>query len=352
MVLEGRPVDGSSAPARGFWKVWLVLLLVACGCEQRASAGVARLALDAPIPSEFPRATRLSLGDPVVQKQLQASGALAALPFDVEWQNISGGPNTIEAFRAGVLDGGSVGDTPPIHARFTGLDVKIVAVQQRDKPIYRLAIAPGQRIGSIAELRGKKIAYSPGQAQGALILRVLKKAGLTQSDVQLVQLLSPEFKDALASRQVDAAPLSGTILLRYLNEYRERGASAIDHGVSDSLGFFYVPSSTLADPAKAAALRRYVERRRAAQLWAVKNPERWIDVYYVKDQGLSAEEGRYIVDSTGLPQFPADWSEAISQTQETIDLLAASTGQQAFDAHLIFDRRFQPDAHAAANDGT
>jgi sulfonate transport system substrate-binding protein len=180
---------------------------------------------------------------------------------------------------------------------------------------------------------------------------VLKKAGLALTDVQLVQLLSTEFKDALASGQVDVAPLSGASLLRYLNEYRAQGAGAIDHGVSDSLAFFYVRTETLRDPAKAAALREYVKRRTLAQLWAVQNPERWIDVYFVKDQGLSLDEGRFIVENTGLPVFPGDWSEAIALTQETIDLLAASTGQTRFDANELFDRRFQPPTTVSVRDG-
>jgi hypothetical protein len=135
-----------------------------------------------------------------------------SLPFTVNWQNISGGPQTIEAFRAGVLDGGAVGDTPPIHAQLTGLDIKIITVQVLEKPVYQLALAPGVSVGPIEALRGKRIAYSPGQAQGALVLRVLAQAGLSRDDVQLVELISTEFKDALGSRQVDVAPLAGTSL--------------------------------------------------------------------------------------------------------------------------------------------
>ena len=56
----------------------------------------------------------------------------------------------------------------------------------------------------------------------------------------LVELTSAEFKDALSSRQVDVAPLSGPTLVRYLKEYAADGVRALDHGVRDNLGFFYV----------------------------------------------------------------------------------------------------------------
>ena len=321
------------------WVVGLASLALA-GCSKQ-EPGPARLAADAPITGEVLPTTRLTLGDPAVQRQLELTGELKALPFVVNWQNISGGPQTLEAFRAHALEGGSVGDTPPIHARFTGVDVKIIAVQVRTKPIYQLAVAPGVRVASIADLRAKRIAYSPGQAQGALILRVLARAGLAQDEVQLVQLISTEFKDALASHQVDVAPLGSTILLRYLNEYRSEGASAIPHGVEDSLGFFYVSADVLSDPQKAAALREYVKLRTRSQLWAYQHPEDWIRGYYVKDQGLTEEEGRYLVETTGGPEYPGDWSESIARTQQTIDLLAAATNQQRFDASELFDRRFE-----------
>jgi sulfonate transport system substrate-binding protein len=328
-----------------FWAGCWLALSAACSRE-----GGVKLPPGAPLPDDFPASTRLEIGDPAVERQLAITGGLQALPFEASFHNISGGPQTIEAFRAGALDGGSVGDTPPIHAAFTGLDVKIVAVQYREKPMYQLALAPGVSIGSIAELRGRRIAYSPGQAQGALVLRVLAKAGLSRADVQLVQLVSTEFKDALASHQVDVAPLGSVNLRRYLSEYSADGASAIPHGVADGYSFFYVRGSVLEDAHQAAALRRYVEARTRSQLWSHLHPEEWVQGYYVQDQGLSAEEGRYILESLGEPAYPSDWAEVTARTQQTVDLLAEATGQARFDAARLFDRRFEAVAAEVAND--
>jgi sulfonate transport system substrate-binding protein len=320
---------------------WFSLACALLACARAHDAPHRKLPLQAALPGQFSRNTTLRIGDPTVQKQLALSGELTHLPFSAEWHNTSGGPDTIEAFRAGVLDGGAVGDTPPIHAAFTGLDIKIIAVQVRDKPSFRLAIAPDAHVTSLADLRGKKLAYSPGQAQGALLLRVLKHANVPLDSVQLVELRSSEFKDALSSSQVDVAPLSGPILQRYLNESGRRGASAISHGVRDTLSFFYVRSAVLEDPDKAAALHAYVRMRAKAQLWAADHPEAWLSAYYVKDQGLSEADSRKLIAQTGRPQYPADWSEAIALTQETIDLLSKSRGQPPFDAKRLFDLRFQ-----------
>jgi sulfonate transport system substrate-binding protein len=337
--------QGASRASRPWWAgVWLCMAL-ACSRETQAV-----LSLDAPLPEHFPSTTTLELGDPSVQRQLELTQAIGSLPFEVNWQNISGGPLTIEAFRAGVLDGGSVGDTPPIHALFTGLDIKIISVQVRKQPVYQLAIAPGVSIGSIAALRGKRLAYSPGQAQGALVLRVMAQAGLSRDDVQLVELTSTEFKDALGSRQVDAAPLAGTSLRRYLREYAREGASSIPHGVADGYSFFYVRTPTLTDPAKAAALREYARIRTRSLVWQQQHPDEWLEAYYVKDQGLTPDEGRYVIENLGESEYPRDWTEAIARTQQTVDLLAEASGQRPFEASRLFDRRFESVGADAANE--
>jgi len=319
----------------------LALLLAAAACKKEQDGGGAQLAFDQPIPAQFPAETRLALGDPQVRKQLALMGELDKLPFSVEWANISGGPETIQAFRAGALDGGSVGDTPPIHAAFTGLDIKIVMVSWRDQPIYRLVTAPGANIQSLSDLRGKRIGYSPGQAMGALVQRVLEKTGISQQDVKLVEINGTEYRDALAGRQIDVAPLGGVGMVHFLSEYGAEGARALEHGVKDSLTFFYVRSDVLKDPHKAAALQAYVKTRARAQLWAQSHRDVWTEAFYVKDQGLSREQAKSLVQMLGRPQFPSDWSEAIKLTQETIDMMAAAAGRKSFDANTIFDRRFE-----------
>jgi sulfonate transport system substrate-binding protein len=316
------------------------LTLTSCARDAAHGSGP-KLALDAPLPREVPAETRLRIGDPKVQKQLQLSGLISRIPFQVDWQNVTGGPQTLEAFRASALDAGSVGDTPPIHAAFTGLDIKIVAVHLREKASMRLALAPGLDLEGLGRLRGKRIAYAPGQAQGALVLRVLERAHIPTSEVQLVELTSSEFKDALGSKQVDVAPLGGPVLRRYLKQYTAQGARAIPHGERDSLSFLYVRTAVLEDPAQAAALRAYVRLRAEAQLWASEHAERWMSAYYVQNQGLSEEDARAIIDVDQAPRFPSDWREAIALTQETVDLLAKAGGRKPFKAEQIFDLRFQ-----------
>ena len=115
-------------------------LLTACGGSATAGATQAAQATS-PLATTVPAGTTITVGDPSVKVALELSGLIKELDFKVEFANISGGPQTTEAFRANALDVGSVADIPPIHATWTGLDVRIVAsavpAGRREPPALR-----------------------------------------------------------------------------------------------------------------------------------------------------------------------------------------------------------------------
>jgi sulfonate transport system substrate-binding protein len=325
----------------------LVAVLAACGGSSNAADDKPALALTAALPTAVPKGTILVVGDPQVEQALRLSGELEKFTFPVTFANISGGPQTLEAFRAKALDLGAVADIPPLQAAWTGVDTRIVAAQFRRQPethpIYQLGIAPGVRVTSLADLRGKKIAYSPGQAQGALVLRVLHRARLTQQDVQLVELPSTGdvYPTALASKQIDVAPIGGVALERYLAQYGRDGATVVPHGLRDDPGHLYAPESSLRDAGKAAAIREYVAHWGAALKWVDEHPKEWVAGYYVRNQGLTDAEGQYLVRSAGARDVPTDWTAAIRRHQETADLLSADQHRPHLDVATLWDRRFE-----------
>lgn len=331
----------------------VALGLTACAGDDAPDTELA----SAPLPDTVPSGTTLAVGDKEHQKAIEFSGLADSFTFEVKWANVSGGPQTLEAFRADALDLGSVADIPPIHSHWTGIPTKIVASRFRKDPldhaIYRLGIAPGVAVATLADLRGKKIAYSPGQAQGALVLRVLRKAGLTKEDVELVELPSTNdvYGTALASHQVDVAPIGGVQIKRYESKYGKDGAKTIPHGLRDDPGHLYAPVGVLADPAKAAAIREYVGVWAKAWRWREAHPDEWIERYYVKDQGLTADDGRWLVQNAGVSDIPATWTEAIARHQETIDLLAEETGNKPLKAEDLYDRRYETVAADALGAG-
>jgi sulfonate transport system substrate-binding protein len=283
--------------------------LTACSGD----SGGATLELTAALPEKVPSGTEIRIGDPTIQASLGASGLdkeLADAGVDVAWANISGGPQSIQAFRADKLDCSAVADIPSLFAAWTGTSTKIVfqsvTVDPLTHPIYQLGVAPGVSVTSLADLRGKKIAYSAGQAQGALVLRVLQKAGLTQNDVTLVQLTSTgdSYVTALGSKAVDVAPIGAANVKIYKAKYP--GATAILTGIRDDASTLYCLTSSVQDAEKAAALKVYVAARAKALLWQNEHPDEYSKAYLQDVQGLSAADAKDVLASDGTKAIPAE----------------------------------------------
>ncbi|MDQ0793129.1 ABC transporter substrate-binding protein [Streptomyces sp. B1I3] len=317
-----------------------VLSVAACSPQTKSVASAEPAGA---LPSgDPPPGTELNIAVRTARLQFEASGLAKELPFTVsEWPNLSAGPDIIQGFRATSIDLATNAGIPPIQAHAIGVQAKIVGVQVRRYPLYTFATAPGSAVTKAADFRGKKIAFSQGQAQGVVVLRALKEAGLKNSDVELVALPSTQFLTALQSGQVDVAPLGEPTLTKYLDQYAKDGARGVKTEVVDLLTVLWAPNEVLNDPAKAAAVRSFVPLWARGQVWAWENPDEWIDAYYVKDQGVTKEDGRRIVASLHKPQFPVSWDDAIAWEQETADLMAEGGFVPEQKAAELFDRRFE-----------
>ena len=333
--------------------VLLAGTLSACG----SSAKGATLDLSAALPEQVPAGTVIRLGDPAIQADLRASGLdreLADAGVRVEWANISGGPQSIQAFRGDKLDCSSVADIPSLFAAWTGTSTKIVfqsvTVDPLKFPTYELGIAPGQHAASPADLKGKKIAYSAGQAQGALVLRVLQKAGLTRRDVQLVDMTSTgdTFMTALGAKAVDVAPLGITQVATYRAKYPS--GSTLLTGIRDDASTLYCLTGAVRDAAKAAALKTYVGVRTKALLWQNDHPQEYARAYLEGNQGLSPAAAQAYLAVHGKVGIPATWDAAQTRLQQTADLLATEQDHKKLDVGTLVDRRFEKVEAAAAGD--
>ena len=318
-------------------------------CAGTATAGVS-LAADAPLPSTVPSGTELSIAsyNGSEELQLKLAGLLDNLPFQVSgWPNIGAGPDVINAFRAHSLDLANNAGIPPIQAHFQGYDARVVAIDLTRKPTYVFATKPHSDIQSVAGFRGRKLAFSQGQAQGVVLLRALKAAGLKDSDVTLVPLTSDQFLTALQAGQVDIAPLAITQVPSYLNRYGQDGAHTVTTDVVDLLNLLWAPASVLADSDKAAAIADFIPIWAKGLVWVYENPATWNEDYYVKTQNITLAQAQSITALTNKPLLPASWDEAMSWEQETADLLAAGGYVKSFKTDVLFDRRFESLAAAA-----
>ena len=321
------------------------VVVVTAACTAAGAQAPSVLAPTGALATSVPSGTTLVVADQSesLQSVFAASGEAQRLATKVQYANFTGGPAVLEAFRAGAAQLATVGDTPPIQAQAAAAGVVIVAALQRNPDSTRLAVAPGAGVSTLKDLRGKRLAYAEGTAQQAIVLRALKKAGLTTQDVKLTPLQLADFPDAVRTGQVDVAPLTEPNLTRLLQKTPGSSALPVSEtaGTGTGLSYLYASTKALADPARAAAIREYMQHWVKAQQWVNTHREQWVQRYYVAGQGIAAADGRRILSSYGRSTFPRLDDALVARQQRTIDLLH-EVGQlpRRLPAAEEFDRRF------------
>jgi len=229
----------------------------------------------------------LHIGDQAgtgAQALLTAAGLIGKLPFKADWSDFTSGPPMLQAMGAGSIDVGGVGNAPPVFAAAGGDKIAIVGALQANPNGSALLVPKGSAIHSVAQLRGKRIAVAQGSSADYHLLTVLNRAGIPVRDVTLVYLQPAEGLAALTSGHVDA----WDIWSPFVEEGEQLdGATAIvtGQGYGSPYSFTVASRASLADPAKAAAIRDYLSLLAQAHQWANSHLSAWAAVW-AKATGL------------------------------------------------------------------
>ncbi|HKY14077.1 MAG TPA: PhnD/SsuA/transferrin family substrate-binding protein, partial [Microthrixaceae bacterium] len=261
--------------------------------------------------------------------------------FEPEWSTFVGGPPLLEAFRAGELDVGFVGDTPPLFAAAAGQDLVIVAAWRFDGDNYGIVVGPDSDVGSVEELKGKSVAFQKGTAMQAYTVRALDEADLEQSDIEHVDLSSLDVSAAVKSGDADAGVLVEPLLSQYLAS--TPGAKKIrdSKGLTTNLSFIITTREALEDPAKAAAVGDFLRRQRAAFAWSAANRDVLVDAF-ATNNNVPADLARQIIEGNAGTEFLPLAGPVTDQLQSLADdLYEAKVIPKELDAPTLFDSRFE-----------
>ncbi len=124
--------------------------------------------------------------------------------INVELVEFSLGPAVIEAVGSEEIDIGFLGDVPAFSGLVNGGDYKIIARWESDYNSY-LIVRDDAGISSLSDLKGKKLAFAFGSTQTALVYGYLEGAGLTDDDVELVNLSLADIVTSITNGEVNAA---------------------------------------------------------------------------------------------------------------------------------------------------
>ena len=123
----------------------------------------------------------------------------AGLDVKFDWFDYSA---SMEAFAAGKIDADFVTNGDALVMGAGGARNVIILITDYSNGNDMIVARPG--IQSLADLKGNKIGVETGLVDHLLLLDGLKKQGMTQNDVQLVNTKTNETPQVLASGQVDA----------------------------------------------------------------------------------------------------------------------------------------------------
>ena len=237
------------------------------------AAGAAALALPSlAMPSIARAATRVRIGyqkngSLVILRQQRRLDPIGLVP---EWVEFTSGPPMLEALNAGAVDFGATGDMPPIFAQAAGADLLYVGAQPLAGQNAAILVRADGPVRTLADLRGKKFAFTKGSSAHYLALRALERAGLTTADIQHVNLQPADAGAAFRTGAVDAWSIWDPFYAIAEQDSANRVlTSAVGLAPSNS---YFVASRAFATK-ESAAVATLLDAINSAAVWARANPE-------------------------------------------------------------------------------
>ena len=269
--------------------------------------------------------TALVLGDQAggLRSLFEASRALDGVPFAYRWANFQGAAPLFEAQRSSAVDTAMAGDLPVLAAAVGKTPLKIVATRVGKAESLGIVVQPDSPLRSVADLRGKTVIVS--SARGSIsqyqLYGALEEAGVKREEVTVKFVLPTDAAAAFASRQIDAWAIFDPY---YTIAVQQGGRILRDgRGINTALGFITATESSLADPAKRAAIVQFLDRLARAGDWALANPEAYAQAYSQLTR-LPIESSRIITARASVAGRPV--SEADIAALQTVADRSARDG--------------------------
>lgn len=143
-----------------------------------------------------------------IDEELQKVG------FKLKWQPFSLGPMVSEAFAAGHLDVGVMGDFPAFIGRSGGTNYRIASIASAAPKALALVAKKDSNIANITDLKGKKVATTKGAYGQKLLSLLLEKNGMTMKDIQFIHMSMDDLATALLRGDVAAGVMWDPLITR------------------------------------------------------------------------------------------------------------------------------------------
>jgi sulfonate transport system substrate-binding protein len=188
--------------------------------------------------------------------------------YNVTWVLSAGSNKANEGLRSKALDVGSTAGSAALVARANGSPIKAVDLYAGGE-WTALLVTKDSPINSVADLRGKKVAVTKGTDPYFFLLQSLATAGLSPSDIEIVNLQHADGKTALERGNVDAwsglDPFIAQTIQQSGSRFIYRNPSFNSYGFLDAREDFIT--------AHPEAVQAVVDSYEEARKWAKTHPD-------------------------------------------------------------------------------
>ncbi len=147
-----------------------------------------------------------NFGSPTPMQVARANKAFdAATGWDIEWRTFGSGTEVIAAMASGDVTIAELGSSPLAIGASQGVDLQLFMIAQGLGTAESLIAKEGSGIEKLEDLKGKKVAVPVGSTAHYSLMGGLTHAGISESDVTIVNLPADQIAAAWDSGQVDAA---------------------------------------------------------------------------------------------------------------------------------------------------
>ena len=110
---------------------------------------------------------------------------------------VNQGSAVVEAMNSGDVDLGIIGSMPLVTADANGSGFKAISSVNVSEDGFKLLTAPGLQVDGVSGLKGKKIAVKFSSNEHEMLLTLLKNAGLSETDVEILNMSADDCLNSL-----------------------------------------------------------------------------------------------------------------------------------------------------------
>ena len=200
------------------------------------------------------------------QKDIQVPGVR------IEYKYFPNSSDLSDAIQAGQIDIEDQGEIGPIQMTANGSKNKVIACTGSNGRNSNIVVRPNVDARTFADLKGRRIAYAQNNNHKLFILHLLKYYGMSDSDINSVNILGAEAVTAFVTGQVDATSQNSPTAAQILE--RVPGSKVIEtgdkHGITNLYCVYATPNAV---ETKAPALRAFIKAYEKTIQWAKDNPD-------------------------------------------------------------------------------